>query len=398
MSKEIHIVHIADLHAGKVNQRILNRNEDLLYAFHQLEDFCKSYPVDYLIVAGDIFDKTTPDNESIELISEFFIKIAEKGIKVLAITGNHDSNSFFKAWKPWSRKLGIKIATTYDLITALKEKNFEGIIEEDDEIAFLLLPFLSERAITELKRDESSFAEYSEKFFRILNYLTTNIQEKPIKIWVAHSYFAECKLGYSERESELGKNYALPQNRIPPDFSYVALGHIHKYQKLDYAPTVAYYSGSLYQLDFGEREERKFFNYITIKPNEANNPHVEKIELKLLRRLKKITLYPSDDFEKVLLSFPKEYYFWIQLIIEEGKHSLGMLKNRIEKILSHRLVKITHISSKQVVQKKNTKELDINLFNPLEIYRKYRLSVGKKLSPALENKLKEILEKTLQEN
>ena len=75
-----------------------------------------------------------------------------------------------------------------------------------------------------------------------------------------------------------------------------------------------------------------------------------------------------------------------------------MLKNRIEKILSHRLVKITHISSKQVVQKKNTKELDINLFNPLEIYRKYRLSVGKKLSPALENKLKEILEKTLQEN
>jgi len=71
--------------------------------------FCREGSVDLLLVAGDVFDKANPDNESKELIFEFFLKLRELKVEVVVIAGNHDSYDFMKSIKGLSRLANVHI-------------------------------------------------------------------------------------------------------------------------------------------------------------------------------------------------------------------------------------------------------------------------------------------------
>ncbi|NPA13714.1 MAG: exonuclease subunit SbcD, partial [Aquificae bacterium] len=156
----IKLVHIADLHAGKTTARTLNRNEDLIKALEEVKNLLKTEMVDYLIIAGDVFDKAIPDADSEHLIYDFLVEVGLTGTKTILIGGNHDSPRKLRNITPWSEKFKIKVFPSFD---------FNKFIYTDGEAAFVNLPFISERAITELSGTEADAKiTYAERIRKLL--------------------------------------------------------------------------------------------------------------------------------------------------------------------------------------------------------------------------------------
>jgi len=384
----LRLVHIADLHAGRTYDRRLNRNEDLEYALNQVLDFISDNGVDYLLVAGDIFDKKMPDAESQELIAEFLLKVREKNVRIVAVAGNHDGSTFLKSQNPWLKRFGIKI------FPKLEPKN---AVYHDGEVAFVALPFVSERYITEITpRGENEKIQYGERLGKLMKVLSQKVENARYKILIGHLFFADTKVGKTEVEITIADTYAVPQHYIPETFDYVALGHIHRYQRLEKAKAPAYYTGSLYQLDFGEEGDEKFFNYVVI---DESGTSVERIRLSLKRVLKTIHL-KGNETERYLegLKDGKTYY----RIFVEAKTPKEFLifKQKVERVLGEYLLRIYPKDFQKKVKElfNERKGEKLNLRNPIEVYRAYCQSVGRNIDPEAEKTLKEVLEKVLTEN
>jgi len=376
------VVHIADLHAGKVNNKTLNRNDDLLHSLEQVLDLIKEEKPHYLIVAGDIFDKSRPDSESSKLIGEFFIKVAEKGTKVVAIGGNHDGGSFLEIFKPWSKAWNIEIFPKLDI------NNF---IYTDGEVAIALVPYISEKGITDLSEGESqSKIQYAERIKKLLQLAGKKVEGFKYRILTAHLFFANTKVGKTEQEITVSDTYAVEQSAIPETFQYVALGHVHRYQRLEEAKTDAFYTGSLYQLDFGEEGQEKFFNYVVI---ENNRPKVEKVKLSLKRILKKVILSQESSINDLTEFKKPNLYLWVE-IEAKTPHEFSIKREQLEKFFGENLLKVTvrfqNLRSDNL-KKQNSKSDSIK--DPLKMYREYYQYLGRGWDPSLERVLKHLVEK-----
>jgi exonuclease SbcD len=196
-------------------------------------------------------------------------------------------------------------------------------------------------------------------------------------------------LGNTEREITVAHTYAVDQSAIPPTFHYAALGHVHRYQRLEGAPTDAFYTGSLYQLDFGEAEQDKFFNFVVLEDNSAR---VEKVKVPLLRKLKKLTISGGEEL-KTIAGLGKNTYLWVEVKTDSSKRFLE-LKTKLERLLGERLLKITaRYPEKRAGYLFKSKKAAFggDLRNPIETYRLYLQSQGRRLDEKTEKVLKELL-------
>jgi len=382
--RPIRFVHIADLHAGKTNERRLNRNKDLLHSLNQVLDVIKSEKADYLLVAGDIFDKKLPDAESLGLITEFFVKVSELKTKIVAVSGNHDSGLFLEAQTPWMEKFEIKLFT---------RPSADKLIFADGEVAFVGIPFISERAITDLTEGEQKAKiQYSEALKKLLLYAGKKVENFKWKILIGHLFFAGSKIGNTEMEVTVSDAYAVSQSALPPTFDYIALGHIHRYQRLEECPTTAYYTGSLYQLDFGESGQDKFFNFVVL---EGKTPKVEKVKLSLLRRFKKLTLR-KDDRVGDLARFKKENtYYWVTVEADTPQEFM-LRKRKLEEIFGENLLRVyPQDRIKREEDKNKTNKGTLNLKNPIEVLKAYYKAQGRKWDSEAEKVIRKLLEEEI---
>ena len=84
-------LHLGDLHLGKT----LNDFDligDQRYILDQILDIADKESVDGVFIAGDVYDKSVPSEASTRLLDYFLSKLADKGIKVFMVSGNHDSD------------------------------------------------------------------------------------------------------------------------------------------------------------------------------------------------------------------------------------------------------------------------------------------------------------------
>ena len=83
-------LHLSDLHIGKrVNE--FSMIEDQRYILDRIIEAADGHKIDAVIIAGDIYDKAVPSDEAIQLFDSFLTRLAERHLKVFAISGNHDS-------------------------------------------------------------------------------------------------------------------------------------------------------------------------------------------------------------------------------------------------------------------------------------------------------------------
>lgn len=251
------ILHTADWHVGKKLGRV-DRTKEYEKALQEVVEIAEDQKVDLAVVAGDLFDRATPPLESLGLVVQTLIHLAEKAGTVVAICGNHDSPQLFGFLEPLLRDRNVI------LVPRLRRPGDGGVItvvgrDGKEAASVAAFPFLRETEVVEdfLIAEEEWKKAYAEKVRAISQALCGAIDSKTIGILAGHFFVENAELGGGERKIHIGPQYATTPHAIPGNIHYAALGHVHRPQVIPGAPVSARYAGSLLQLDFSEHTHIK---------------------------------------------------------------------------------------------------------------------------------------------
>jgi exonuclease SbcD len=243
------LLHTADWHLGRLLKG-RERTPEIAQALEELKGLIRSERIEGVLVSGDLFDHPQISGEVEQIAYDFFLDLWARGIPAWVIAGNHDGREHLAALAPLFALAGITMRAEL----ALKEE-VDLVRAPWGSVAHL--PFLSERRLIRAEHaaesQETWRGRYADGMRRILAYLAQR-SGPGLGLLLAHFMVEGSRLGGGEYQFYCSNSYAVPAEALPLAFHYVALGHIHRQQQVSEAP-VAWYPGSLIQLDFGEGEE-----------------------------------------------------------------------------------------------------------------------------------------------
>ena len=302
-------LHTGDWHVGKT-LRGRSRLDEQQQVITEILDIALRERVDCLLMAGDLFDSVAPPADAERLVFDCFAEIVKRGIDTVLIGGNHDHPKKLAALRALLDPLKIRIRPEPESAAS------GGIVEIDrngERARVAVLPWVSERklvTIADLMAPEDDWRRiYSEDVACMASVLARGFSPETVNILMAHVYAAGAQTGASERSLHVTIPFALDAARFPSAAQYIALGHIHKPQRVMASPAHCEYSGSTLQLDFGEQGQTKRVVLIDCK---AGAPaHVETIPLTQGRQLTEVqgtldelrssALFWMNDFLRVTL-------------------------------------------------------------------------------------------------
>ncbi|MFQ5522076.1 MAG: exonuclease SbcCD subunit D [Acidimicrobiia bacterium] len=249
----IKILHTSDWHVGR-HIRGRDRSDEHRAVLAELVEIAADNAVDLAVVAGDVFDRSSPSPAAEEIVWRALLDLAEIA-PVLAIAGNHDSPRRLDAVAP------VAAAGRITIVGAPRSPDSGGVIELPDlGVRAALLPFVSQRGIVGVEEimnldPDQHAGEYQDRLRRVIDKLTEGMTLDTVNLLIAHLTVYGARAGGGEREAHIF-GYAVPAAVFPGHLSYVALGHLHRLQRIPHAGAV-WYSGSPLQLDFGEVDDEK---------------------------------------------------------------------------------------------------------------------------------------------
>ncbi|UQU66449.1 exonuclease SbcCD subunit D [Couchioplanes caeruleus] len=250
------ILHTSDWHVGKVLKG-RNRHEEHIKVLAQLVEVARAERPDLVIVAGDLYDTAAPSPDSVRVVTRALSALRQAGARVVAIGGNHDNGQALDALRPWADAAGI------ELRGSVRDKPEDLIIRGEtasgERWQVAALPFLSQRyAIRAVEMYDLTAAEanqtYADHIARLIARLAEGFDEPGVvNLLTAHLTIVGASSGGGEREAHTVMGYAVPATVFPANAHYVALGHLHRSQRV-IGPCPVRYSGSPLAVDFGEEE------------------------------------------------------------------------------------------------------------------------------------------------
>lgn len=235
------ILHTSDLHIGKYIGTY-DLKEDTEYVLNQVVDTAIRERVEVVLISGDVFDRPNPSEEAIKMYVSFLKQLLDKNIKVIAISGNHDSGIRLSAYK---EILGKGYFIEGEFNSPMRKVSLN---DEYGPVNFYMLPFFTPFIVKSNLKLEKGLENYDLAMDEIIK--RENIDTSQRNIILAHQFVAGFKFGGSEEDFSYSngdeKNVAgvgiISLDKFQ-NFDYVALGHIHKPQKIS-RETIRY-SGSL---------------------------------------------------------------------------------------------------------------------------------------------------------
>ncbi len=339
------ILQSGDLHLGKLFSDI-SLIEDQKYALNQLMDELddartRNEPYDVLLLCGDIYDRAIPPVEASQLFSWFLTALNQKHPKlpVLIISGNHDSANRLSFAAELLKSQNIFIVTDAEnLANPVCIKNTQ----------FFLIPFLNAGAIKRPQETSSSAEESDEgKNTEKHGEEPVTSQSEMVKIAVekiknakdsskcsvvmAHLFAAGSVTSESERT--IWGTAEQVDSHLFDDFTYTALGHLHRYQKAG----KAFYSGSPLVYSFDECKYDKCF--LRIEFDDTNfaeaKPQITPVFVKPLRKAVRLTGSFSDFFNGTKYDEYRDCYCEISIDNEEiVENPVMLLKSKFSYLLS----------------------------------------------------------------
>ncbi|RME92252.1 MAG: exonuclease subunit SbcD [Bacteroidetes bacterium] len=285
------ILHTADWHLG---QRLLqnDRSEEFRLALDWLLHTIQAEAVDVLLVAGDIFDIGNPPNQARQLYYNFLKRLLTVGCRHVVITGgNHDSPAMLNAPRELLQALNIHIvgAATADLADELIV-----LRAADGGVAAVVaaVPFLRDRDLRtstmgESERDrQSRLQEGLTQHYRELAELARAHAEQDVPILAMGHLYAKGAVAADKQDNiYVGNRENMEAEQFPDIFHYVALGHIHRAQRVGEAEHIRY-SGSLIPLSFSETADQKIVYIVEFAGAQLRD--IRPLEVPVFRRLKTI--------------------------------------------------------------------------------------------------------------
>ena len=238
---DMKILHTSDLHIGKYIGTY-DLKEDTEYVLNQVVDTAIRERVEVVLISGDVFDRPNPSEEAIKMYVSFLKALLDKNIKVIAISGNHDSGIRLSAYKDI---LGKGYFVEGEFNSPMRKVSLN---DEYGPVNFYMLPFFTPFIVKSNLKLEKGLENYDLAMDEIIK--RENIDTSQRNIILAHQFVAGFKFGGSEEDFSYSngdeKNVAgvgiISLDKFQ-NFDYVALGHIHKSQKIS-RETIRY-SGSL---------------------------------------------------------------------------------------------------------------------------------------------------------
>ena len=300
----VKFLHTADWHIGRKLQG-LDLLEDQQFVLENLITEMKKINPDFLIIAGDLYDRSVPSKEATKLLQELLVKInIGCNIPIFAISGNHDSKERLAIGEAWFSKHKFYLHTRL-------EQAFDKLSYEDADI--YLLPYFEPFEAREYFED-ATLTTHNAATKRVIDEIYKNLDTNKTNILVAHTFVSGGLETDSEREISVGtvENVAV---EVFDKFDYVALGHLHNPNAIK--ETRLKYSGSPMAYSFSEASQTKGMRLIEVTKECYSE---EFIPLKQKRKLHNI----SASYEEVLTKeFQQNYdcknnYFSMELSGLEG--------------------------------------------------------------------------------
>lgn len=269
------IVHTSDWHVGR-RWKGIERLDEMERVLDQLGRFIESESVDLVLHTGDVFDGKSPSAEAERLVNRFFVRVGRAGVHMVLIAGNHDDPGRLDA-----RGLLAEYANVH-IVGRPRSAGKGGTqvltARGGEKAVVAALPFASTGAwvsALQMAGDEgSAHSRYARMFQAAALELCRPFRQDTVNLFMAHTHLEGAVFGESERRVHIGEDWAATAQTLPATAAYIALGHIHKPQKIG-GTLPAYYAGSPLQMDFGEVGQEKTFVVVTASPGKpAQVSHV----------------------------------------------------------------------------------------------------------------------------
>ncbi|RKR84094.1 exodeoxyribonuclease I subunit D [Mucilaginibacter gracilis] len=254
------IIHTGDWHLGQLFYEYDRTFEHQMF-LDWLTNLIAEQQADVLLISGDVFDLSNPSALTVRMFYTFLNKAvrANPDIQIIVTAGNHDSPSRLESPKPLLELSNIHIVGMIEkdlnghinfekLVIPLKNK------QQQTEILCLAIPFLRMGDYPVIAECSDPYAEgVAEMYKQVNKYAIAQLKSGQSVIAMGHLYAAGAeRSGNDEHERPiLGNIECVSASAFPADLKYVALGHIHKAQKIGGLNHIRY-CGSPIPMSFSE--------------------------------------------------------------------------------------------------------------------------------------------------
>ncbi len=236
--------HLSDLHLGKrVNE--FSMLEDQWDILQKIVTLAKDNKPDAVFIAGDVYDKSMPIVEAVQLLDRFLVWLNELEIAVFIVSGNHDSAERVAFGAELLRNSNVHIVQSYS-----GRMNPIPIKDEFGDIYVWMLPYLKP-SIVRRHFSDIDINSYSDAVAAALSSATMDLTER--NVLIAHQFVTGAITSESEEIMVGGSENV--NGALFDSFDYVALGHIHRPQNIG-RPTLRY-SGTPLMYSFSEANHSK---------------------------------------------------------------------------------------------------------------------------------------------
>lgn len=378
------ILHTSDWHLGKRLGDFSRIGEQQL-VLDEIIAIAEAEKVDVVIVAGDLFDTFNPPTEAVDLFYRSLKKMADGGRRpVVAIAGNHDSPERIESPDPLARECGIVfIGSPNTVVAPFKlESGFEVLRSEEGFVELKIPGFDAPLRIV-----HTAYANE----FRLKTYLgSSDIEEQlreilarrwkqlsdmycnsdGVNVLLSHLFFVKDGADWPEEPDDekpilhIGGAQAVYSSNIPTQMQYVALGHLHRKQTVDFEPCPMMYSGSPISYSFAEAGQKKFVLLADIQPGEK--AALKEIEL---CSGKKLLRFKANGIEEAVVWLEANQDCLVELTVvsetyltASDRKKLGNVHNGIVNVIPEVTSKSDSVETVKVDLTKTTEELFCDYF------------------------------------
>lgn len=306
-------IHLSDLHIGKRVSEF-SMLQDQIYILDRIVDVIDDERPDAVLIAGDVYDKTVPPAEAVQVFDDFLYRLAARGLQVFVISGNHDSPERIAFGARLMDKSGIHMSPVYDgTIRPVTLRDAWGPVH------VFMLPFVKPLHVRRYFPDED-IESYTDAVRTALAQAELPPEERCVL--VTHQFVTGALRCESEELSVGGADNV--DAGVFSAFDYVALGHIHGPQDIG-SPRLRY-CGTPLKYSFSEMSHRKSVTVVELE--EKGRLTVRTVPLTPLRDLREVRGTFAQLTDKAFYSAQQtDDYLHIVLTDEEDvPNAMGQLR------------------------------------------------------------------------
>lgn len=374
------LIHTSDLHLGK---RVYEYSmlEDQEFILKRIINIVDAEKPDGVIIAGDIYDKSIPPAEAVQLFDDFLVQLAKRRLEVFVISGNHDSPERIAFGARLMDVSGIHMSPVYK-----GEVSPFTLTDEHGPVNIFMLPFLKPPQVRRFYGEQIS--SYTDAVKAAISGMKIEPTER--NVLVTHQFVTGALRSESE-EISVGGTDNVDAYVFEP-FDYVALGHIHSPQNC--GSEKIRYCGTPLKYSFSEVKDQKSLTVVELQ--EKGNMSCRTISLKPKHELVEL----KGTYEELTLKAFYENTTWqedythITLTDEEDiPDAIGKLRT-----VYHHLMKLDYDNKRTRSNQEISGAEAVEAKTPLELFAEfYEMQNNQPMSDEQVDYMKELITATWEE-